>query len=501
MTIIKKLFLISTTLLLLSCGGTHQNTRTHAPAQQTEQEITHTLPDGKKLTGFRKQYNRGYYIGPMKNGTPNGHGAFFAEHGTITVGEFVNGKRDGLHKIFNTINDLVQFSLIKNGKSIQDYGELDALLATGNFETAAKKRGKKVFLGIQLKDETPYINTNKIIKNSPADLAGIEKDDKLIQLNDISLENQPVSFVLRSLIALPYDQPLTIKVNRGRLVKQIRFYPGIIPWSHPTATPSAKLLWQNTLAENTSTAYQHYIDTITDQRFKPKAKLLLDQLVKNEQRAFQSIVSRGDNGLIKFCRGYPKSTLLSKALAEHFQKIEKSDRFIVSYSKLIHQCPQAKRHQPAYYELLSVGPDSMTVSDILRLMHNGMSSTLVATKIKTSDRAYQDFSLDEITQLNQFGLKDDIISAMIEATYSKNKSDEIQERLKKLEDENNRLKAQQTSQQNQVAAQQKTEEKSMPLECIKLAAAIKACDQSSGFLSMGCKAIAKSQFDCPISLN
>ena len=501
MTIIKKFFSISATLLLLSCGGTQQNTRTHSPAQPTEQEVTYNLPDGKKLTGYRKQYNRGYYIGPMKNGTPNGHGAFIAEQGTISVGEYINGKRDGLHKIFNTINGLVQFNLIKDGKVIQNYGELDALLATGNFETAAKKRGQKVFLGIQLKDETPYINTNKIIKNSPADLAGIQKNDKLVQLNNIPLVNQSVSFVLRSLISLPYDQPITLKVNRGRLVKQIRFYPGIIPWDHPGATPSAKLLWQNTLTKNTSAAYQHYIDTITDPRYKPKAQSLLKQIAKKEQQAFDAVANQGDNGLIKFCRQYPQSTLLGRALSDHFQKIEKSNRFIVSYSKLIHQCAHAKKHQPSYYELLSAGPDSMTVSDILRLLHNGMSSTLVATKIKTSDRAYQDFSFDEVKQLNQFGLKDDIISAMIEATYSKKKSDDIQSRLKKLEEENSRLKAQRTSQQNQVAAQQKAEEKSMPLECIKLAAAIKACDQSSGFLSMGCKAIAKSQFDCPIPLN
>jgi len=503
MTITKNLFISLLASALLSCGGNQQNTRVHTPAQPVQKEVSYTLPDGKKITGYKKQYNRGYYVGPLKNGLPNGQGAFIAEGGSINVGEFIDGKRDGLHKHYNTINGLITFNLIKDGKSIQTYGELDALLATGNFESAAKKRGNKVFLGIQLKDETPYVKAIKIIKNSPADLVGIQKGDELVSINNIPLTNQSTSFVLRTLIALPYDKPLSLKLNRGRLVKQISFTPGIIPWGHPIATASAKLLWQNTLAENTSSAYQHYIDTITDTRFKAKAKSLLSQLLEKEQNAYQAITRQGDNGLIKFCRRYPQSTLLSKALANHYAQLEKSSRFIVSYSKLIHQCPQAKKYQPAYYELLNIGPEAMTISDILRLMHNGMSSTLIATKIKTSDNAYQDFNLEEISQLNKFGLKDDIISAMIEATYTKKKADEIQTRLKKLEEENKRLKATQV-QQNKTrtaAAQQKQEEKSMPLECIKLAAALKACDEASGFLSMGCKAIAKSQFDCPIPLN
>ena len=33
--------------------------------------------------------------------------------------------------------------------------------------------------------------------------------------------------------------------------------------------------------------------------------------------------------------------------------------------------------------------------------------------------------------------------------------------------------------------------------CIKLAAALKACDYAGGFLTLGCKAVARSQFNCP----
>lgn len=56
---------------------------------------------------------------------------------------------------------------------------------------------------------------------------------------------------------------------------------------------------------------------------------------------------------------------------------------------------------------------------------------------------------------------------------------------------------------NQAATLQETasvdtqDKSNTPAECIKLASALKACDQTGGFMAMGCKAAAKSQFDCP----
>ncbi len=39
---------------------------------------------------------------------------------------------------------------------------------------------------------------------------------------------------------------------------------------------------------------------------------------------------------------------------------------------------------------------------------------------------------------------------------------------------------------------------SMPVECVKLVAAYKACDQVGGFSGMGCRLLADSQYKCPI---
>lgn len=498
-------FLILIALSLFSCGG-NQNVKpvSHTPTPK-QQKIKYTLPDGEVVSGNKKRFSGGYYIGSLKNDQLHGRGAFIGSNNAISVGDYIDGKAEGLHKVFNTVNGLVSYNLIKDGKSIQQYGELDAMLASGDFEAAAKTRGTRVFLGIQLKDETPYINALKIIKNAPADLAGIKKNDKIMSINDESFHNRTVSNLLLALIKLPYDKPLKLKISRKGVIKTITMTPGIISSSHQHVTSSAQLLWENVKAENSSAGYQNYINTITDKRYKKSAYKLLSNILKKEKNAYSRLASSGKIGLYKFCQQYPNSSLLSNALLTHFQKIETGNNFIGHYSDLIRKCPVAEKYQPASYELLKVGPDKMKVSDLLHLIERNMSSTLIATKIKTGEHTYKDFSLDEISQLNSFGINDNIISAMIESTFNKKKANEVQERLNKLEEENNKLKAQALKNSQRLAqpqiSQKLQQEKSMPLECIKLAASLKACDQTSGFLSMGCKAMAKSQFDCPIPLN
>lgn len=49
----------------------------------------------------------------------------------------------------------------------------------------------------------------------------------------------------------------------------------------------------------------------------------------------------------------------------------------------------------------------------------------------------------------------------------------------------------------EVASVDAQDKSNTPAECGKLIAALKACDQTGGFMAMGCKAVARSQFDCP----
>lgn len=61
----------------------------------------------------------------------------------------------------------------------------------------------------------------------------------------------------------------------------------------------------------------------------------------------------------------------------------------------------------------------------------------------------------------------------------------------------NRIAVQQQAKKQSEQPQQ-VAEANTPADCLKLAAAIKACDQTGGFLAMGCKAAARSQYNCPI---
>ena len=47
----------------------------------------------------------------------------------------------------------------------------------------------------------------------------------------------------------------------------------------------------------------------------------------------------------------------------------------------------------------------------------------------------------------------------------------------------------------------KPAEKSIPEECVKLVAAIKACEKAGGFTESSCKYAAKSKYTCPIALD
>jgi len=51
------------------------------------------------------------------------------------------------------------------------------------------------------------------------------------------------------------------------------------------------------------------------------------------------------------------------------------------------------------------------------------------------------------------------------------------------------------------ADQPKTTSPSIPEECTKLVAAIKACEKAGGFTESSCKYAAKSKFTCPIPLD
>ena len=485
--------------------------------------ISIALPDGEIITGIKLMFSDGkgaFYVGEVKNkNVPHGKGAVFfpvatdqldlthsVKYRSIRTGQFREGISVGLHKIFNPINALVTFSIFENNKIIKSYGELDVLLASGDYETAFKKRGKKVFVGLELQklENQKGIGVKRTVYNSPGEIAGFKAEDIVLALNNVSTEGDSLEVFLRKLVSLPFGQKVSFKVLRQGRTFDISFVPGIIPENYSGVESTKSLLWKSIKQKNSSSAYQKYLDTVMDKTFHAQARAALKIISAKEKTAFKKHKSQGIAGLIAFCKQYPDSLFLGKELPALYTRIESNGSFIKQYSKLVNDCSTAKKYQPAYYQLLNIGPVGMTVKDALILSSKGTGAELIATKIKYSNQQYKDFKFDELAHLASFGLHDKIVAAMLESTYKKEQktAEEYKKRAEKLAAENKRMKAEASRQKKLAAiAPKKVEKNSMPLECLKLVAALKACDKASGFLSMGCEAVARSSFDCPLPMH
>ena len=144
------------------------------------------------------------------------------------------------------------------------------------------------------------------------------------------------------------------------------------------------------------------------------------------------------------------------------------------------------------------GPAELRVIDIAQLVKDENKDPLIIAQINSIGGPYKRFTVGEISALKKMRISDEVVAAMIAVTTAFNKEQ------KQQISEQNRVQAiqapvqvvQQVVQQPVQAPVQAPETNTLP-ECVKLAAALKACDYAGGFLTMGCKAVARSQFNCP----
>lgn len=144
--------------------------------------------------------------------------------------------------------------------------------------------------------------------------------------------------------------------------------------------------------------------------------------------------------------------------------------------------------EDAHLRLLFTGPTALRITDIAQLVKNQKKDAIIIAKINSTSAPYKNFTDAEMTELNKMGISDDVVAAMITVTA------EYDKEQKRLSEQQRSQQMQQVQQPVVVAAQS---ESNTPAECIKLIAALKACDQAGGFLAMGCKSISRSKFDCP----
>lgn len=144
------------------------------------------------------------------------------------------------------------------------------------------------------------------------------------------------------------------------------------------------------------------------------------------------------------------------------------------------------------------GPAELRVTDIVQLVKNKKKDALIIARINSTQAPYKQFTVDEMTQLTEMGISDEIVAAMIAVTTEYNKE---QKRLAEQQQVQARqaAPAQQTATQPvNASVQEQPPEANSPTECLKLIAALKACDQSGGgFIGTACKSLARTQFNCP----
>lgn len=141
------------------------------------------------------------------------------------------------------------------------------------------------------------------------------------------------------------------------------------------------------------------------------------------------------------------------------------------------------------------GPVELRVIDIAQMVKEGNNGALIIAQINSVGGPYKKFTVGEIAALKKMKLPDEIVAAMIAVTTAYNKEQKLISEQKRTQTVQAPVQVVQQTQQS-VQPQQTPQANTLP-ECLKLAAALKACDQAGGFLSMGCKAVARSQFNCP----
>lgn len=170
----------------------------------------------------------------------------------------------------------------------------------------------------------------------------------------------------------------------------------------------------------------------------------------------------------------------------------KRRKYAIKYPSLVSQLPETEK---LTLNLLSVGPEGLKVSNIIELTKKGFGASTLASKIKATQSAYKNFTFDEISQLKKLGVKSQLIDAMIDS----NTTYEVEmKRAQQNKEMMAKVQALISKSQNNVAVQDIKNNPNTPVECLKKKAALKACEQVSGFFRIACETTAKASFDCDL---
>lgn len=205
-------------------------------------------------------------------------------------------------------------------------------------------------------------------------------------------------------------------------------------------------------------------------------------------------------GYYEFLQTYPESLVKKEVYEAIVVLIPDSTVPADEYSRLSNDYPDAISLMPDDVRLSYVGPPGMKVTDIQKLLMQGIGEAVLEQKIIGAEKPYAEFSFDEIRQLTEMGLSDKVIAAMLKAT--KIHQDKNQSAVPAPVTRGNQLVRPQSAQSLQGYVQPAAGTSptnsvgEVAIDCAAFLAKKKACDQLGMFGSMICMKAIPAGHNC-----
>ena len=446
--------------------------------QATAGTVRGKLEDGSRYVAER---SGGAYNGAIRIEHPNGD---------ITEGTMSNDLWHGIAVTQFAVTGLKVMTVYEHGEVIDSYSELDADMATGDYDAVYRKRGKAPYLGIRFRETEPFgkkrqITIDHVSLHSTAAIAGLRAGD-IIEAMDGKKPASLLSMVQR-IQKVPYGKNVTLSVVRSGTGTRVDVMPFMVPAKGGKAglTPTLQQLWQSTAATGSRRKVRQYLENIQDTRFHSEAQALLARLDENEPGAFKAALETATvEGYSRFLYNYGDGTHAAEIRQRLVALREASSEPHTVYQTYRNLCHDCASLFPAEDELLASGPIELRVADILQLQNN-VDPELLAMKIEGSGLVYADYDLDQAQLLYSVGIARPVVNAMIKSTQGARKT------------------ASATPGFGEIAGSALAEQalsQGLSSDCVKLAAGLKACEHTGTFGAIACKALVRNKFQCPVAV-
>lgn len=436
--------------------------------------------------------------------TQNGEVEIHFPDGSVATGKFQSGFWHGAVTTAVATTGLKVVGLYEEGVLLSSYSELEADLVLGRFNEAFEKRGESPFLGVQFVErrdaaDKTGVYVDRVIYNSPAHIAGLQEGD-LVVTYDGQIFGSTLALVTALQAAAFGDSKRFLLLRDGQQI-HIDVRPHIVPRDHPLvkqgkAIASAEQLWQAIQQRPVQSWLEAYINEVADARYLDQARQLQTELLAAEPRAFDQAISTATlDGYIEYAKRYDASRKRNEIDAAVVQlQAASSDRFLV-YDRYRKACALCGDAFGPDYEVLNIGPADLDIIYLLQLQRQGVKPAKLARMIGENPAvfSYREITADEQELLLALGMKKPVIEIV-------NMKAQQEAKMRGLIASGNYVAPAQQEMSAGVKPSSPLEgtKTGAALQCVKLVAALKACEQMGSLAGMACKAVVQKKVQCAL---